>query len=196
MPHNFAYQMCVGLFPMKAAGGTAVAELPGEFANYEWDVSSSIIPDTYDFSNINIGNTQIEAVEHATITNLSKARSYDSGSVTPPQVTFNTILPVDAKMIVSTLNALGQTVKDPFKCLLAVGSYTGTASGVRSYDIFHLATILLLLDGSRNGEALQRITGDLQFQECHIPIIGEDETNAKLTWTESTNAIAYVHNTP
>lgn len=195
MPQNFAYQMCVGLFPLKASSGTAVAELPDEFANYEWDVSESIIPETYDFSNIQIGNTQIEAIEHATITNLSKARSYDSGTVTPPQVTFATILPVDAEMIVSTLNALGQTVKDPFKCLLAVGSYTGTNNGVRSYDIFHLAATLLLQDGSRNGEALQRITGDLQFQECHIPIIGADKTLAKLTWTEATNKIAYVHNT-
>lgn len=191
---NFAYQICVGLFPLKASSGTKVAELPDKFANYEWDLSDSIIPVTYDFTNINIGGTQIESIEKATITDLSKAKSYDSGSVTPPTVNFATISPIDSETIVDTLNALGQTVSDPFKCLLCVGKYTGTSSGVRSYDIFHEACCLLLQDGERNGEAHQKFTGGLQFQECHLPIIGETKTAAKLTLTEATNAIAYSHN--
>lgn len=191
---NFAYQLCVGLFALKASSGTKVAELPDEFADLEWDLSSSIIPTSYDFTNIQIGDATVETIENATITSLSKARRYDSGAVTPPTVTFATILPVDAATIVATLDALGQTVPDPFKAFLAVGIYTGTASGVRSYDIFHEAATILTQDGSRNGTALQRFNGNLAFQECHLPVIGKTSTAAKLTWTESTGAIAYVHN--
>lgn len=196
MAHNFAYQMCVGLFALKASSGTKVTELPDEFKDYEWDISSSIIPATYDFTNIQIGNAQIETLENPTITALSKAKRFDSGAVTPPTVSFATILSADADTIVETLNALGQTVPDCFKCLLCVGKYASTSSGVRSYDIIHEAACLLTQDGSRGGEALQRIAGDLQFQECHLPVIGSTNSKAKLTWTESTGAIAYVHNNP
>lgn len=194
MAQNFAYQACVGLFPLKASSGTKVTELPDEFANYEWDLSASIIPITYDFTNIQIGNATVETLDNATITALSKAKRFDSGAVTPPPVTFATILPLDSAAIVDTLNALGQTVRDPFKCLLCVGEYVSTSNGVRTYDIIHEACCVLTQDGSRGGEALQRITGDLQFQECHLPVLEAANTKATLTWTEATGAIAYVHN--
>ena len=196
MPKDFAYQLCVALFALKASSGTKVAELLDEFADYEWDLSSSIIPATYDFTNIQIGATQIATVDNATITQLSKAKRFDSGEVTPPQVNFATITSIDAATLVSTLASLGQTVPDCFKAFLAVGVYTGTSSGVRSYDIIHEAATVLLQDGDRNGEALQRISGGIQLQECHLPIIGSANTDAKLTWTEATDVIAYVHNTP
>jgi len=194
MAQNFAYQLCIGLFSLKASSGTKIAELPDEFANYEWDTSSSIIPVTYDFTNMNIGGLSIETIENATITDLSKAKKYVSGSVTPAVDSFATIQPADAATIVSTLNSLGQSVPDPFLVLLALGKYTGTNTGVRSYDIFRLCAAILTQDGERTGEAHQRITGNLQLQECHIPIVGTTACASKLSWTEATGAIAYSHN--
>ena len=193
MPNqNNAYQMCVGLFPMKAAGGTKIAELPDEFANYEWDISASIIPITYDFTQIDMGGATVETIENATITQLSKTRRSDSGSVDPPTITLATILPGDAEMILKTLDALGQTVPDCFKCLFALGKYTGTASGVRSYDVYRESCVLVTQDGQRTGQALQRFTGSLQLKEQHLPLLNDETEGATLTWTESTNAIAYV----
>ena len=190
---NFAYQLCVGLFPLTPSGGTAIPVLPDEFGAYLWDISSSIIPDTYDFTNIQIGATQIATIENATITQLSKTKRFDSGDVTPPQVQFAQITTAESESIVQTLSDLGQTVSDCFKALLAVGKYTGTSGGVRSYDVFHLATALLLQDGDRTAEALQRFTGGVQFQECHLPLIGKAKTKSTLSWTESTGAIALTY---
>ena len=193
MPNqNNAYQICVGLFPLKAAGGTKIAELPDEFANYEWDLSASIIPVTYDFTQINIGNATVETIENATITQLSKTRRSDSGSVDPATIDLTTILPGDSEMILKTLAALGQTVSDCFKCLLALGKYTGTTSGVRSYDVYRESCVLVLQDGQKTGQALQRFTGSLQMKEQHLPVLNSETNGATMTWTESTGAIAYV----
>ena len=193
MPNqNNAYQICVGLFPLKAAGGTKIAELPDEFANYEWDLSSSIIPVTYDFTQINIGNATVETIENATITQLSKTRRSDSGSVDPATIDLTTILPGDSEMILKTLAALGQTVSDCFKCLLALGKYTGTTSGVRSYDVYRESCVLVLQDGQKTGQALQRFTGSLQMKEQHLPVLNSETNGATLTLTESTGAIAYI----
>jgi len=193
MPNqNNAYQMCVGLFPMKAAGGTKIAELPDEFANYEWDISASIIPITYDFTQIDMGGATVETIENATITQLSKTRRSDSGSVDPPTITLATILPGDAEMILKTLAALGQTVPDCFKCLFALGKYASTSAGVRTYNVYRESCVLVLQDGQRTGQALQRFTGSLQLKEQHLPLLNDEVNGATLTWTESTGAIAYV----
>lgn len=188
----FAYQLCVGCFAQKATGGTKIAGLPDEFANLEWDLSGSIIPTTYDFTNIQIGDTTVETIENATITALSKARRYDSGAVTPPTIQLATLNAIDSAAIYSTLDALGQSVPDAYKVLFAAGLYKSTTTGVRTYDAIWLAAALLTADGSRTGNALQRITGNLGFQACHLPLIGKTACNATMTWTEATGAIAYV----
>ena len=193
MPNqNNAYQMCVGLFPLKAAGGTKIAELPDEFANYEWDPSGSIIPITYDFTQIDMGGATVETIENATITQLSKTRRSDSGSVDPGTINLTTILPGDAEMILKTLAALGQTVSDCFKCLFALGKYASTTSGVRTYNVYRESCVLVLQDGQKTGQALQRFTGSLQLKEQHLPVLNSEVNGATMTWTESTGAIAFV----
>ena len=191
---KFAYQLAVGIFPQVASGGTKIPALPNEFANFEWDFSPSIIPTTYDFTNIQIGDTTVETVENPTITQLSKAKSFDSGQVTPPTIQLATILPGEAATIIATLDALGQTVEDPFKVLFAAGVYKSTTSGVRTYDVFQLCAALLTADGSRGGNALQRFAGNLALQACHIPLVGTTACASKLTWTESTGEIEFALN--
>ena len=191
---NFAYQLAVGIFPQVASGGSKIAALPGVYADYEWDFSPSIIPVTYDFTNIQLGDTTVETIENPTITQLSKAKTFDSGQVTPPTIQLATILPGDADTIVATLDALGNTVNDPFKVLFAAGEYKSTSSGVRTYDVIYMAAALLTADGSRGGNALERFTGNLALQACHIPVIGAAKCKATLTWTEATNAIDFALN--
>ena len=191
---NFAYQLAVGIFPQVATGGTKVPSLPDQYADFEWDFSPSIIPASYDFTNINTSGTTVETVENPTITQLSKAKSFDSGQLTPPTIQMATLLPAEASTIIAALNALGQTVPDPFKVLFAAGVYKSTASGVRTYDVIQLCAALVTDDGGRSGNALQRFTGALNLQACHIPLFGATACNSKLTWTESTNEIDFAMN--
>lgn len=186
---NFAYQLAVGIFPQVASTGTKVSYLPAPFNVFEWDLSPSIIPVTYDFTNIQFGDATVETVENPTITQLSKAKSFDSGQVTPPTIQLATILPAEAATIVKTLDALGNTVNDPYKVLFAAGVYASTTSGVRTYNVIQMCAALLTADGSRGGNALQRFTGNLALQACHLPLIGTTECKATMSWTESTGAI-------
>ncbi len=187
---QFAYQMAVGMFAQTATGGTAVPYLPDKYARYSWDLTDSIIPKSYDFTQINDGGAQIEAVENPTITQLTKARSYDSGAVTPPTLQLASILPFESGSIVAVLDALGGTVDDAFKVLFAAGLYKTTSGGVRTYDVTYLAAALLTVDGGRQGQAAQRFTGNTSLQLVHLPILGADQCKATLSWTEATNAIA------
>jgi len=57
-----------------------------------------------------------------------------------------------------------------------------------------MAAALLTADGSRGGNALERFTGNLALQACHIPVIGATKCAATLTWTEATNAIDFALN--
>ena len=189
---DYAYQMCVGLFPMKAAGGTKIAELPDKFANYEWDLSGSIIPIDYDFTQIDMGGVTVETIENATITQLDKTKTSDSGSVDPSTITLATLLPADADMIIKILASLGQTVPDCFKCLFALGKYASTSAGVRTYDVYRESCVLVVQDGQKTGQSLQRFTGSLQLKEQHLPVMNTEVNGATMTWTESTGAIAFV----
>jgi hypothetical protein len=177
---------------MKATAGTKIAELPDKFANYEWDLSGSIIPVDYDFTQIDMGGVTVETIENATITQLDKTKSSDSGSVDPSTITLATLLPGDANMIVKILASLGQTVPDCFKCLFALGKYVSTSAGVRTYNVYRESCVLVIQDGQKTGQALQRFTGSLQLKEQHLPVMNEETNGATLTWTESTGAIAYV----
>lgn len=188
---NFAYQLAVGIFPQVASGGTKIPALPGAFADFEWDFDPSIIPTSYDFTNIQFGDATVETVENPTITQLSKAKSFDSGQVTPPTIQLATILPAEASNIIATLDALGNTVSDAYKVLFAAGVYKSTTTGVRTYDVIQLCAALLTADGSRGGNALQRFTGNLSLQACHLPLMGATACASKLTWTESTGAITF-----
>ena len=191
---KFAYQLAVGLFPQVASSGTKISYLPDKFADFEWDFDPSIIPTTYDFTNIQVGDTTVETVENPTITQLTKAKDFDSGQVTPPTIQLATLLPGEAATVISTLDALGNTVPDAYKVLFAAGVYKTTSAGVRTYDVFQLCVALLTADGSRGGNALQRFTGNLGLQACHIPLLGTANCKSTLSWTESTGAITFALN--
>ena len=47
-----AYQLMLGVFK-QSGSGTAYAKLPEEFASVKWDLTASVIPTKYDFTNFN-----------------------------------------------------------------------------------------------------------------------------------------------
>lgn len=188
-----AYQLQIGIFKQSGTG-TVYAKLPEEYANVKWDLTASIIPTTYDFTNFQVGDTTIETVEKNTITALTKDKKFDSGALTPPTINFATILPADAAYLVKTLNEL-TSVDDPFKVLFVAGIYKTTDTTTRTYDAFMAATGIVTTDGGRSGEAKQTFSGTLGLQCCHLPIIGTTNCDAMLTQTLATGAIAFAANT-
>lgn len=184
-----AYKLCLGIFPQSATGSNFAA-LPEEEALTKWALQS-IIPNDYEFTNFQVGDTTIETVEKNTITALTKAKKFDSGAITPPTFTFANMTPADAGSVVSTLDKL-QDVADPFKILFCAGSFQSETNGTRSYQVFTAAAGILTTDGGRTGEAKQLFTGSLALQSCHIPIVGASTCNATLTWNTSTGAISLV----
>lgn len=187
-----AYQLCLGIFKQSSTG-TAYAKLPEEYASVKWDLTGSIIPVKYDFTNFQIGDTTIETVEKNTITALTKDKRFDSGALTPPTLTFATLLPADAAMLVKTLNNL-TGIDDPFKVLFAAGVYSSDGTGTRVYNVFSVAAGIVTTDGGRSGEAKQTFSGSLGLQCCHLPIIGTSECAATLTLTTETGAVAFAVN--
>ena len=163
-----AYQLALGVFK-QSTGGTVYGKLPTDFASLKWDLSASIVPVGYDFTNYQQGDATIETVEKNTITALTKARKYDSGALTPPTITLATMLPADASTLIASLDALtASDADDAYKVLIALGSYVSTSTGVRTYDVFNACVGILMTDGGRQGEA----------------------KGATMSWTESTGAIA------
>ena len=193
-----AYQLALGVFK-QSSSGSVYGKLPDEFAKLKWDYSSSIIPVGYDFTNYQIGDATIETVERNTITMLTKARKYDSGALTPPTLTFATMLPADVSTLIATLDALtAQDADDAYKVLITAGAYvsSSTGSGVttRTYNVFNACVGILTTDGGRQGEAKAPFSGSLAFQACHMPIIGATACAATLSWNETTGAIAFALN--
>lgn len=184
-----AYRLCLGLFKQDAAG-SVLGSLPEEFASKKWNLAS-IIPTGYEFTNFQSGDTTVETVEVNTITALSKAKKFESGSITPPTFTFANMVPADCKSIVATLDAL-TGIDDPFQTLLCAGVFNSESSGTRTYDVFMAATAILTTDGGRTAEAKAAFTGSLGLQACHIPIIGAENCSATMTWNTSTNVISLV----
>lgn len=189
MAVELAFKLWLGIFKQDSSG-TVLSSLPDPFKAFKWNLTS-IIPSEYDYTNFNIGDTTIETLEKNTITQLSKSRQYDSGSITPPTVSLSTLLPADAKTIVATLNAL-TTVDDPFKVLVCAGVFKSQTGDVRTYDVFHAATGILTTDGGRNGEAKGTFSGSLGLQECHLPILGATDCAATMTFDTSSKITTLV----
>ena len=192
MAHEKAYQLCVGLFPQKLTSGTAYNKL--EEADYKaltWD-TGSIIPVTYKFTNITIGDSTLETTNTAFITDIDKIQRYSSGAITPGQVTFNHISAVDQISIYDTLREL-TGVADPYLCLLMAGLYNASASNstARKYDVFYATPALVTGDGGIQGEALNDLTGTLTLQPTGTQIRSTANCAATLTWTLATNAVAW-----
>lgn len=187
-----AYQLMLGVFK-QSGSGTAYAKLPEEFAGVKWDLTASVIPTKYDFTNFNVGDTTIETVEKNTITALTKDKRFDSGALTPPMLSFATLLPADAAMLVKTLNDL-TGVDDPFKVLFVAGIFKTSATTTRTYDVFMASAGIVTTDGGRNGEAKQTFSGSLGIQCAHLPIIGTSACDATLTYTTASGAVAFAAN--
>lgn len=203
MSVNNAYQLMLGVFRQRATGGsgnTAGAVwsiLPDPYSKLKWDKSESIIPVGYDFTNYQIGDATVETVEKNTITALTKARMYDSGAMTPPTLTFATMLPADVSTLLATLDAItASEADDQYKVLITAGVFkedNATGSGAattRTYDVFNAVVGVLTTDGGRQGEAKAPLTGTLAFQACHLPIVGKTACNATLTYTISTGEVS------
>lgn len=191
MSVNNAYQLALGVFK-QSSSGSVWNKLPAPFDKYKWDKSASIIPTTYDFTNYQIGDATVETVEKNTITMLSKARMYDSGAMTPPTLTFATMLPADAAMLIDALDALtAADADDQYKVLIVAGAFASETSGTRTYNVFNSVVGVLTTDGGRQGEAKAPFTGTLAFQACHLPLIGATANgSATLTWDLSDGSIA------
>lgn len=187
MAVNNAYRLCLALLKQDESGTAYPKLLDPEYANMKWNLTS-IIPTGYDFTNFNQGDTQIETVEKNTITVLSKARKYESGTITPPTFTFASMTPADCASVTAILDEL-TGVDDPFKVLLLAGVYKDASAGVRTYDVFSACVAILTGDGGRNAEAKATFTGSLSLQACHIPLIGKTKCDATLSWTESSGVI-------
>lgn len=185
---ELAYRMCLGMFKQDSTG-SVLSALPEPYKTFKWNLTS-IIPKNYDYTNFQVGDTTIETIEKNTITQLTKARQYSSGAVTPPTLTLATLLPADEATIVAGLDALD--VDDPYKVLVCAGVFKSEAGGTRTYDVFHAAAGILTTDGGRSGEAKQTFSGSLGIQECHLPIIGETNCAATMTWNTSTGVVTLV----
>lgn len=189
-----AYQLAIAIFK-QSASGTVYGKLPDEYGALKWDLTASIIPTGYDFTNFQQTDAQVETVEKNTITALTKARKYNSGAMTPPAWNFATVTPGDEATIMATLDALTSAdADDQYKVLACAGVYTGTSSGVRTYNVFNAFCGILTTDGGRQAEAKAPFTGTLGLQACHFPIMGVTACNATLSWTESTGVIAFAAN--
>lgn len=184
-----AYRLCLGLFKQDS-GGSVYGALPDEWKALKWNLTS-IIPKEYDYTNFQVGDATVETVETNTITQLTKAKKYDSGAVTPPTFNFATLLPADAATIIEALDSL-TTVDDPYKVLLCAGVFVSEASSVRTYNVFTSAVSILTQDGGRAGEAKATLGGTLGLQACHLPIFGTTDCAATMTWNTSTGAVTLV----
>lgn len=187
-----AYRLCLGLFKQDS-GGSVYAALPSDYASIKWSLTS-IIPTDYDYTNFQVGDATVETVETNTITQLTKAKKYDSGAVTPPTYNFATLLPADVKTIIGTLDAL-TSVDDPYKVLLCCGVYSSVSDAIRTYNVFSSAVAILTQDGGRSGEAKATLSGTLGLQACHLPIFGTTDCAATMTWNTSTGAVTLVPTT-
>lgn len=189
MSVELAYKLCLGLFKQDPSG-SVLGCLPEEFKSIKWNLAS-IIPTDYDFTNFQVGDTTVETTEKNTITQLTKAKKYDSGTVTPPTFSFATLLPADAESIIDQLDALTD-VDDPYKVLLCAGVYKSDSNGTRTYDVFKSCAAILTTDGGRSGEAKGTFSGTLGLQACHLPIFGTVKCAATMTWNTSTGAVNLV----
>lgn len=193
MSVNNAYRLCLAVFKQSATGNV-YGKLPaGEYAGLKWDMTSSIIPAGYEFTNFQLGDTTVETIEKNTITALSKNKEFESGAVTPPTLSFAGMTCADEANIISQLDKL-TNVDDPFKVLFTAGVFTSEASGKRNYNIFNACVAIVTSDGGRTGEAKAKFTGSLAMQACHLPLIGATDCAAALEWTVSTGVVAMTVN--
>lgn len=182
-----AYRLCIALLKQSSTGSSYTKIENVKDSLLKWGLTS-IIPSGYDFTDFNIGDVEIETVEKGTITDLSKAKDYESGAITPQTLDFANMTPVDADSVVAILNA-DKTSADPFRVLFLAGIYKEDGSGTREYDVFKAGVCLLSRDGGRQAQAKQPFTGTLSLQACDILINGIDECDATLSWNTSTNVI-------
>lgn len=187
---NNAYRLCLGLFKQSSTG-TVYSSLPEQHSTTTWDLTESIIPKGYKFTNYQEGDTTVETVEYNLITGLSKTRQYGSGAVTPPTFTFANMADADEDNIISTLDKL-TGIDEPFKCLLVAGAFTSESGGKRTYTVFKAAVGIVTTDGGRTGEAKNQFTGALGLQSCHIPLVGTSECNATMEWDTTTQNIKMI----
>lgn len=186
-----AYKLCVGLFPQIATGGTAYSTLVDpDYAAIKWNTTSAI-PTSYEFTNINRAGTSVETTEKALITDVTKFVKYSSGKVTPGVVTFATMTQADVASILASLRTL--EVNDPYLCLLLVGVLK-TDAATRVYDVYYGAAGIITSDGESNGEAKQDFTGSLEFQPSGFPTEGITANNATMSWVTSTGVVTFAMN--
>lgn len=187
MSVNNAYRLCIAILKQDASGSVYSKIKDSKDKLLKWGLTS-VIPTEYDFTNMQIGDATIETIEKNVISELSKAKKYESGAITPPTFTFANMTPADADSIVATLNN-DTTSADPFRVLLLCGIYKEDGTGTREYDVFKAAVCILTSDGGRQGEAKQTFTGTLALQSCDLPLNGVTACDATLSWNTSTNAI-------
>lgn len=186
-----AYKMCVGLFKQDSSTGTAYTNLVDtDYAAIKW-ATTSVIPTTYEFTNIQRAGTTVETTEKALITDVTKFVKYASGKVTPGTVTFATMTQADVASILSTLRTLD--ADDPYLCLLLVGILK-TDAATRVYDVFYAAAGIITNDGETTAEAKENFTGSLEFQPSGFPTDGITANGATMSWVTSTNVITFAMN--
>lgn len=188
MAVNNAYKLCLALLKQDSTSGSVFTKLKDSKDKLlKWN-TTSIIPVQYDFTNFQVGDATVETVEKNVITELSKAKKFESGAITPPTYTFANMAPVDASNVIGTLNSL-TAVDDPFRVLLLAGVYKQDSTGTRTYDVFMASVCILTSDGGRSGEAKQPFTGSLALQGCDLPLIGVTDIATTLSLDTSTLAV-------
>lgn len=195
MAANQAYQLCVGLFK-QSSSGTAYAKLKeSDYAALKWDLTSSIIPVEYKFTNFDLGDATTETTDLALITDVSKYARYASGRTTPPTATFANLRPADVASIYDTLDAV-TGVDDARLCLLAVGVLNTSSSLTlpRTYDVILASAAIVTTDGALNGEAGQNFTSSLGLQLTGSTLRSATTCAATLTWA-ATNVVSFAANT-
>lgn len=176
-----ANKLMIGLFPQSKSGQSFAKLSDASYKKLLW-ANQSVIPQSYDFTNVNRAGTTVETVERAFITDLAKVTKYASGKVTPGNITFASVLTADSESIIAKLRAID--AEDPFLCLLMVGVYkNGEVGSNVTYDVFYSTAGILTEDGSATAEAGANFTGNLAFQPSGIPVETIENNGASLTWT-------------
>ncbi|MBR0226138.1 MAG: hypothetical protein IJL92_08790 [Thermoguttaceae bacterium] len=190
-----AHRLCAGLFKQDTTGSVYSTLKDRSYSGLKWN-NTSIIPSSYNFTNINRAGTTVETTENAFITDLSKVTKYASGKVTPGAITLASILPADAESIHSTLRNL-TGVDDPYLCLFLVGAYkSGIDTTSIVYDVYWASAVILTEDGSAQAEANQKFTGNLALQASGIPTETIATNAHTLTWNTSTGAVTFAPPAP
>jgi len=179
MKFDILYKTRLVFFPQSASGNTDSTLSGTDYESMKFSDTSALPAVRY--TGFDIPSPAVEMRTREDIESETIWEEYESGKITPPQITLNAERPLDLAGIISKLQSL--PVDDPFLGMFKVLRKNNEGSG---YHVIYSAPALLMSDASFAGTARNKLTTQIKFQVTAEPTVGKTACNQTGTFSNGT----------